>query len=444
MSNVWIPRSLDEDLSQYDDAKHERHPHGIIFVNGKEVASTLQCPHCLTADASVLTQRGVLSIADVTTDDCVQDTAGQLVHVHATHRRSADDLYRISLRGGGEPLIASSEHPIWTINAKYDTKPLDFVPSSEPMFVPAGMVTPGMWVAVGDFVGEREAEDFCGVQMDVEFARFIGLYLAEGWVRRDGIEMAFHEDERDLIEFVVAFAKHRWGLVAHHGGRTNANGRRSRVHVVTLNSGKLDHPFAQAFSRGAENKRLPIEYLCYAPELQRALLEGLLDGDGHRLADRARRSLGTVSRSLAYQSFILMRRLGYHPSVTSAPARTSADGVHHQRSYAVSYSVPDDARRKYVGMRRHFQCAGKTWVKVRKVEPLVGAEDVFNLTTSSATFVANGTVTHNCGAHFVSRKGSGHRRTFCFKCKAVTCGAPQCDACRPFAAETGWSQNGVL
>lgn len=40
----------------------------------------------------------------------------------------------------------------------------------------------------------------------------------------------------------------------------------------------------------------------------------------------------------------------------------------------------------------------------------------------------------HCGAHFVSRKGSGHRRTFCLPCKAVTCGSPACDPCRPFLA----------
>ncbi len=43
----------------------------------------------------------------------------------------------------------------------------------------------------------------------------------------------------------------------------------------------------------------------------------------------------------------------------------------------------------------------------------------------------------HCGGHFVSRKGSGHRRTFCMKCMAVTCGKPACDPCRPWAKETG-------
>jgi hypothetical protein len=50
----------------------------------------------------------------------------------------------------------------------------------------------------------------------------------------------------------------------------------------------------------------------------------------------------------------------------------------------------------------------------------------------------------HCGGHFVSRKGSGHRRTFCMKCMAVTCGHAACDPCKPFVAELGISQGREL
>lgn len=45
----------------------------------------------------------------------------------------------------------------------------------------------------------------------------------------------------------------------------------------------------------------------------------------------------------------------------------------------------------------------------------------------------------HCGGHFVSRKGSGHRRNWCPCCSAVTCGAFACDPCRPFMAAIGGS-----
>lgn len=47
MPDLWIPREHRSPLvDDYSDAKHERRPHGIIFVDGKEVATTLQCDHC--------------------------------------------------------------------------------------------------------------------------------------------------------------------------------------------------------------------------------------------------------------------------------------------------------------------------------------------------------------------------------------------------------------
>lgn len=50
----------------------------------------------------------------------------------------------------------------------------------------------------------------------------------------------------------------------------------------------------------------------------------------------------------------------------------------------------------------------------------------------------------HCGGHFISRKGSGHRRTFCLRCQAVTCGNLACDPCRPFAAELQDFQNRIV
>jgi len=51
MSTIWIPKdfnnaSVDSLVDDYSDAQHERKPHGLIFLNGKEVATTLMCPHC--------------------------------------------------------------------------------------------------------------------------------------------------------------------------------------------------------------------------------------------------------------------------------------------------------------------------------------------------------------------------------------------------------------
>lgn len=50
----------------------------------------------------------------------------------------------------------------------------------------------------------------------------------------------------------------------------------------------------------------------------------------------------------------------------------------------------------------------------------------------------------HCMAHFVSRKGSGARRTFCMRCHAVTCGQHKCDVCTPWVKEFGLSQGRMV
>jgi hypothetical protein len=38
----------------------------------------------------------------------------------------------------------------------------------------------------------------------------------------------------------------------------------------------------------------------------------------------------------------------------------------------------------------------------------------------------------HCGGHFIVRPGSGTRRGFCMRCKAVTCGGVNCWECKPY------------
>lgn len=38
----------------------------------------------------------------------------------------------------------------------------------------------------------------------------------------------------------------------------------------------------------------------------------------------------------------------------------------------------------------------------------------------------------HCGAHFLSVRGSGHRRSYCGNCNAITCGKRECvERCVP-------------
>lgn len=46
----------------------------------------------------------------------------------------------------------------------------------------------------------------------------------------------------------------------------------------------------------------------------------------------------------------------------------------------------------------------------------------------------------HCGEHFISRKGSGKKRGWCFRCFGVTCGKNYCMPCIPFMVKIEWAE----
>lgn len=73
------------------------------------------------------------------------------------------------------------------------------------------------------------------------------------------------------------------------------------------------------------------------------------------------------------------------------------------------------------------------WIPVDHRSPLVDdySDAQFERKPDGIVLIDGKEVAHtlkcpHCGGHFVSRKGSGHRRTFCTIHKAVTCGSQRC------------------
>jgi hypothetical protein len=48
----------------------------------------------------------------------------------------------------------------------------------------------------------------------------------------------------------------------------------------------------------------------------------------------------------------------------------------------------------------------------------------------------------HCGRQWVYQKGSGRKRGFCLRCKGITCGNANCDACVPFEQQLENSEAG--
>ena len=395
---------------------------------------TTQCVHCVGEDTRICTDVGVLDIGEISPNTSVLGHDGEFSPIRRIFTRQIDSYIIIKTRGGGEPIRASKEHPFLILRASYDGDYHghdrgDFRIESDPTYLKAGEILPGMWVATKTVVGEQQIEEFCGIPFDVSMARLIGLFLAEGYVGRDTVSFAFHRDERGYIQWVIGYIKKMWGIRCHEQIR-----KKSKCTVLRFNSCKLERAFL-GFQKYAWGKQMPVGYLKMPLDQQAALLGGLFDGDGSESCKRRRKTLCTTSPHLAYQTSLILMRLGFNPSVKSENPTIDRYGVSHRRAYRCAYSYDKGART----CRRHFDYAGYRWVRVIGAERVDDPLHVYNLSVrKSNTFLANGIVTHNCGGHFptpsfgTDKAARKNRigRGFCMNCNGYICGE-KCIVCKP-------------
>ena len=172
------------------------------------------------------------------------------------------------------------------------------------------------------------------VQVDGDFLRLVGYYLAEGWIdtrsaNKGGIDAAigfsFHLDEREYVEDLRGIVRRLFGLEVAVKEKTQGH----QVELM-INSSRLARAFRAWFGSGADRKRLPPFVLFLPLEKQRELLKGLWRGDGWIDPKRARAHYKTVSHVLCEQVKFLLLRQGIAPSIQREPARPG-----HRASYAV-------------------------------------------------------------------------------------------------------------
>ena len=214
-------------------------------------------------------------------------------------------------------------------------------------------------------------------------ARLFGLWLAEGSVYRGGVRWSFHRDEEAYAQFVVDVLQTELGLPATVHRRPEQT-----LTEVTCSSTHLSRLLPLYFGKGAAGKRVPWQALRWSPAVQRAFVEGYLDGDGTRPGNGMATAL-SVSESLVRGMFAVAVQAGYVVSmgregyVTSAGralwrlavrSRESADAFYH----------PADGQRAY-------------WLRVSANRPVEGDRVVVDIeTTGSHTFTTKLGAVHNC------------------------------------------------
>jgi UDPglucose 6-dehydrogenase len=253
--------------------------------------------------------------------------------------------------------------------------------------------------------------------MDEDFWRMIGLFLAEGYVTRDGSRMricwTFHPtDEQPLVDFVVTY----WERL---GVKVSVN-RRPTAMAVSISSRLLGTWFEEVLQTGSDcyDKRVP-DAIWAAPDAhKRALLRGLWDGDGSWSLVQGGPSVvleyGTVSSRLADAMLRLLGMLGIVASQRIGRTAKSTVDTHWLRISGADqvedalWLFPDDeaeeirraisAQRKRIAPTGYRRRGDAAWVRVAEVrrERFDGLVYSMEVPGAHTVVTTGGLVTHNC------------------------------------------------
>ncbi len=256
------------------------------------------------------------------------------------------------------------------------------------------------------------------LDLDADFWRMIGLFLAEGWISTDGdrerIYWAFHPTgEADLVDFVADYWSGRGVKVDVRNMATARN--------VVISSRLLARWLTDVLRVGRDcyTKRLPDEVWSAPAAQQRAVLRGLWDGDGSWSVVNGGPSVvleyGTVSPALADGMLRLLGHQGIVASMRTGRTRRSTvdtywlriSGAEQVESALWLFPETEAARirttiasqQKRIAPTGYRRLAGDTaWLRVAETRRQDYCGPVYSLEVPGAHTVVStgGLVTHNC------------------------------------------------
>lgn len=270
---------------------------------------------------------------------------------------------------------------------------------------------------------------------DDDFWQVIGLYLAEGFVGRDGerrrIRWCFnHTGEDDLVEYVAGYWE---GL-----GVKVSRDRLPTTHAVTISSRILAGLFQDVLRLGSNcyEKRIPDAAWAQPMTHKRSLLRGLWDGDGSWSLLNGGPSVvleyGTASRELADGMLRLLGeegitarlKVGRTPKSTVDNYWLCISGAEQLErclwllpaTEAGQVSAYIDTQKKRILPTGYRRAKNASWVRVSSIEERPYEGFVYSAEVPGAsTFVtSHGLVVHNClpkdlGAIKASAEDAGYR-----------------------------------
>jgi DNA polymerase III alpha subunit len=339
---------------------------------------------CMLPHQKIHTLQGVKKAEDIVAGDMVLTHKGRFRKVVTPMRRySSGEMYRIDLgKQNSAPVFLTGEHPILVSDS-----------SGKSEWVKVENVVAGRknkrraldnWnsYAVVPKTSSGETPTFVGQKIDKDFARFLGLYLAEGCFSSDGkMQLTFNAKETSFAEFSSMCMEKYLGMNASITVRNNCL-------VVRGNKKALFDDFQEAFGHLAKNKRVPEFMYSATNEIILSFITGYAEGDGRILAS-GQVGVQTASENLAWGMKALSANLGHFTEVKS----------HQREAFGSKFDV--FTINLFLGKKkvsRVIETHDKVLIPIKSVERIDYSGDVVNFEVEEDNSYVSTFAMHNCEA----------------------------------------------
>lgn len=341
---------------------------------------TFKCFGCFPAGQLIQTRKGFIEIQDIRKGDFVYTDKGRLRKVNLVFEREyVGDLLEITPKMIVSPVKITGDHNVFVIRTKnckqvgrksricqkncrqncptkyFQNYKIEKIHARE-LKVNDFLLYPIKQnlnqenkINLFEYTGVRiksgpKPRDLKTVLIDIDqnFARLAGLYIAEGSSHRAYIRFSFGNHEEYLAREVCLLMDKIFGLKSSIHKRS---GNRSGIEVTCCNS-ILGRAFEVLFGKGAENKKIPDFFIHSNNDILKSLLSGIFDGDGTTTKNQkkgigGRKSITSISFILAHQLKDILIGMGQRPSITCKKPYFSKDKVNHKASYYINWREND-------------------------------------------------------------------------------------------------------
>ena len=375
------------------------------------------------------------AIEDVRPGEYVLNAHNELSEVVTSFKKPfSGTLYEIKLQGLVDPVVCTPDHKFLTsykgeeswVTAEELSKntpllaPFASLPESSLIFDMRGLTLAYTNIGVRNVTpkaghvrvkgGKHSLKRF--VHVDRDLGWLLGIYLAEGGIRRDGdrlmgVDFSLHINEIGFANRIREIVKDKFDFdVTFY-----ENPSKPSVRIVRLNSSLLGDFFATLCPGKIDSKHINTQLFSTSLETRRGILQGWLDGDGNiNLGPRPRGHYlnvtgVSVSKPLVQDMQYLARTLAIHgaayenaPSVNKwASSRRNRQSLQFRGQNALNVlPISSPVVPKPIPMSGYGLELKVSSIKTHEVEDI----EVYCIEVPNHnSFIANGVAVHNCVSH---------------------------------------------